>query len=83
MVNVSGRGKVEIPPMYEESDKLDIQIEYARKKTLILTATNYLIKQAMWPLRRGDMVKFTGLLDESEPGYYYIKLSSLEKVSRS
>lgn len=79
MVNVSGRAKVVNEPVPSDGST-DLNVEYARGKWLLLLATNYVMKQAILAISKGDVVTFTGLLQESEPGYYFVKLSSIKKV---
>ena len=81
MISMSGRGKLTLDPQPTgDGPFIDITIEYRKSKWMRLTAKNYITILNCEHLEKGDTVYFSGMLDESEPGYYFVELSEVRKV---
>jgi hypothetical protein len=59
----------------------DMEVEFGKKKTIQLIATNLLMQEALHPLQIGQSVHFEGYFDEIEPGYYVVKLTGIRRIN--
>lgn len=84
MLTVSGPARIiQGPNFYDGTVNkfgADLEVEFSKGKTMQLISPNLIMTEMLSSLQTGQNVHFEGWLDENEPGYYVIKLTSIRRI---